>query len=91
MPKYLIKREIPGAGSMSAHDLTGASQQSCDVLRTMGPEIQWVQSYVTGDAIHCIYIATDEALLREHAEKSGFPANQIMEVRAVIDPTTAEA
>jgi hypothetical protein len=91
MPKYLIKREIPGAGGMSPVDLRGASQQSCAVLQRMGPQIQWVQSYVTGDAIHCVYIATDESLLREHAEKAGFPANEIMEIKAVIDPTTAEA
>lgn len=91
MPKYLIKREIPGAGSMSAQDLQGASQKSCAVLQNLGPQIQWVQSYVTGDAIHCIYIAPNEEHIREHAQQSGFPANEIMEVKAIIDPTTAEA
>jgi cell division inhibitor SulA len=91
MPKYLIKREIPGAGDMSPADLQGASQQSCGVLQQLGPQIQWVQSYVTGDTIHCIYIAPSEDLIREHAEASGFPANQIMEIKAIIDPTTAES
>lgn len=91
MPKYLIKRDIPGAGSMSAHDLQGASQKSCGVLQNLGPQIQWVQSYVTGDTIHCVYIAPSEDLVREHAQQAGFPANEIMEVKAIIDPTTAEA
>lgn len=91
MPKYLIRRDIPGAGKMAPHELQGASQKSCGVLQNLGPEIQWVQSYVTGDTIHCIYIAPSEALIREHAEQAGFPANEIMEVRAIIDPTTAEA
>ena len=91
MPKYLIKREIPGAGNMSAQDLQGASQTSCGVLQNLGPQIQWVHSYVTDDTIHCLYIAPSEALIREHAQQAGFPANEIMEVMAIIDPTTAEA
>lgn len=91
MPKYLIKREIPGAGSMSPQDLQGASQKSCSVLQNLGPQIQWVQSYVTGDTIHCVYIAPSEELIREHARQAGFPANEIMEVKTIIDPTTAEA
>jgi hypothetical protein len=91
VPRYLIKREIPGAGSMSSQDLHAASQNSCQVLRDLGPHIQWVQSYVTDDTIHCIYIAPSEDDIREHAQQAGFPANEIMEVRTVIDPTTAEA
>lgn len=91
MPKYLIRREIPEAGKMSAEDLQGASVTSCGVLQDLGPRIQWVQSYVTGDTIHCVYIAPSEDLVREHARQTGFPANEIMEVKAVIDPTTAEA
>ncbi len=91
MPKYLIKREIPGAGNMSPQDLQGASQKSCGVLQNLGPQIQWVESYVTADTIHCIYIAPNEDLIRKHAEQAGFPANEIMEVRAIINPTTAEA
>jgi hypothetical protein len=90
MPQYVIERDIPGAGSMSTDELKGASQQSCSVLRNLGPDIQWVHSYVTGDRIYCIYRAPDEELLRAHAEQSGFPANRISEVRAVIDPTTAD-
>ncbi len=90
MPQYVIERDIPGAGDMSTDELKGASQQSCSVLRNLGPDIQWVHSYVTGDRIYCIYRAPDEALLRAHAEQSGFPANRISEVRAVIDPTTAD-
>ena len=90
MPQYVIERDIPGAGDMSTDELKGASQQSCSVLRNLGPDIQWVHSYVTGDRIYCIYRAPDETLLRAHAEQSGFPANRISEVRAVIDPTTAD-
>ncbi|MGW8369838.1 MAG: DUF4242 domain-containing protein [Gammaproteobacteria bacterium] len=90
MPKYVIEREIPGAGNMSASDLQGASQKSCSVLRTLGTDIQWVQSYVTDNKIYCVYIAPSEELIREHAEQSGFPANAISEIRAVIDPTTSE-
>ena len=90
MPQYVIEREIPGAGAMSAEDLQGASQKSCSVLRSLGPDIQWVHSYVTGDKIYCIYRAPSEDLLKAHAEQSGFPANSIAEVKAVIDPTTAD-
>jgi hypothetical protein len=90
MPKYLIERQIPGAGNMSPEDLKAASQQSCGVLRNLGPSIQWVQSYVTGDTIHCVYIAPSEDLILQHAQEAGFPANRVMEIKAVIDPTTAE-
>ncbi len=90
MPRYLIKRDIPGAGTMSPQELQGASQKSCGVLQQLGPNIQWVQSYVTNDTIHCVYIAPSEDLIRQHAAQAGFPANEIMEIRAVIDPTTAE-
>lgn len=90
MPKYLIERRIPGAGDMSPDDLQAASQQSCGVLRELGPSIQWVQSYVTGDAIHCVYIAPSEDLILQHAREAGFPADSVMEIQAVIDPTTAE-
>lgn len=90
MPKYIIEREIPNAGSLSAQDLQGISQKSCSVLHEMGPKIQWLQSYVTGDKIYCVYIAPDAASIREHAEKGGFPANKISEIKTVIDPTTAE-
>ena len=90
MPKYLIERNIAGAGAMSPEDLRGASAKSCSVLKEMGPGIQWVQSYVTGDRIYCVYIAPDEAAIREHADRSGFPANRISEVAAIIDPTSAD-
>jgi hypothetical protein len=90
MPKYVIEREIPGAGALSAEQLKGISQKSCGVLRNMGPQIQWVESYVTGDKIYCVYIAPDEAMVREHAKQGGFPANRVSEVKAIIDPTTAE-
>ena len=90
MPKYIIEREIPGAGKLSAADLRGISQKSCGVLRSMGPQIQWVQSYVTGDKVYCVYNAPDEAAIRAHAEQGGFPANRISMVTSVIDPTTAE-
>ncbi len=90
MPKYVIERDIPGAGQLTAADLQAISQKSCGVLRNMGPQIQWVQSYVTGDKIYCIYIAPDEASVREHARQGGFPANRVSEVTVVIDPTTAE-
>lgn len=90
MPKYLIERQIPGAGNMSAQDLHGAAQKSCDVLQHLGPQIQWIHSYVTGDKIHCLYIAPSEEVIREHARQSGFPTNEIMEVKSTIDPTTAE-
>ena len=90
MPKYLIEREIPNAGSLTAEDLQGISQKSCSILQAMGPQIQWLQSYVTDDKVYCVYIAPDEASIREHAEKGGFPANSIAEIKTVIDPTTAE-
>jgi len=90
MPKYVIERELPGAGALSAAQLQAISQKSCGVLRGLGPQIQWVHSYVTGDKIYCVYIAPDEAMVRKHAEQGGFPANRVSEVKAVIDPTTAE-
>lgn len=90
MPKYVIEREIPGAGALSAEDLQGISQKSCSVLQNMGPQIQWVQSYVTGDKVYCVYIAPNEEMIREHAAQGGFPANRISEIKSVIDPTTAE-
>ena len=90
MPKYIIEREIPGAGKMSAQDLQGASQKSCSVLNEMGTGIQWIQSYVTDDRLYCVYIAPDEDAIKEHAEKSGFQANRISKICTVIDPTTAE-
>ena len=90
MPKYVIEREIPGAGNMTPRDLQGVSQTSCGVLQKLGPQIQWVQSYVTGDKIYCVYIAPNEDLIREHASQGGFPANRISEIKSVIDPTTAE-
>ena len=91
MPKYVIEREIPGAGSLSPEQLKDISQTSCGVLSEMGPEIQWVQSYVTGDKIYCVYIAPSQELVREHAEKGGFPADRVSEVTVIIDPTTAKA
>ena len=90
MPKFVIEREIPGAGQMTRSDLQAVSQKSCDVLQAMGPQVQWVQSYVTGDKIYCIYNAESEVQIREHARRGGFPANSISRVMAVIDPTTAE-
>ena len=90
MPKYVIEREIPGAGALSAEQLKGISQTSCGVLSKMGPQIQWLHSYVTGDKIYCVYIAPDEAQVREHAKQGGFPATQVSEVKTIIDPTTAE-
>ncbi|MHB8446919.1 MAG: DUF4242 domain-containing protein [Rudaea sp.] len=90
MPKYVIEREIPGAGKLSAQELHAISHKSCGVLGSMGPQIQWLQSYVTGDKIYCVYIAPDEAMVREHARQGGFPANRVSEVKAIIDPTTAE-
>ena len=91
MPKYVIEREIPGVGGSTADALQAVSQTSCSVLRELGPEIQWVQSYVTDNKIYCVYIAPNEELVREHAARGGFPANSIAEVKTVIDPTTAEA
>jgi hypothetical protein len=90
MPKYVIEREIPGAGSLSAQELNGISQKSCGVLQDLGPQIQWLHSYVTDDKIYCVYIAPNEELVREHANQGGFPANSVSEVRNIIDPTTAE-
>lgn len=90
MPQYVIERDMPGVGKLGAEELKGASQHSCNVLRDLGPNIQWVQSYVTDDKIYCIYRAPSEHLIRTHAETAGFPANRISEVRATIDPTTAE-
>jgi Protein of unknown function (DUF4242) len=90
MPKFLIEREIPGASGMSRQQLQAVSEKSCSVLRNLGPEIQWVHSYVTSDKIYCVYIAPNEQMVREHARLGGFPANRISEIKSVIDPTTAE-
>jgi hypothetical protein len=90
MPKFVIEREIPGVGHWSAEQLKAVSQTSCGVLREMGPQIQWLHSYVTDDKIYCVYIAPDEASVRTHAQKGGFPANSVSQVRTVIDPTTSE-
>jgi len=90
MPKFVIEREIPGAGNLSPQELQGISQTSCGVLQQMGPRIQWLHSYVTGDKIYCVYIAPNEEMIREHAQQGGFPANRISEIKSVIDPTTAE-
>lgn len=90
MPKFLIEREIPGAGSLTPQQLQAISQKSCSVLGGMGPQIQWVQSYVTGDKIYCVYIAPNEQMVREHARLGEFPANRVSEITSVIDPTTAE-
>ena len=90
MPKFIIERELPGAGKLKPAELQGISQKSCSVLQGMGPQIQWVQSYVTDNKIYCVYIAPNEAMVREHAKQGGFPANSVAQVRGVIDPTTAE-
>jgi len=90
MPKYVIEREIPGAGKLSAQELQAISQKSCGVLNQLGPQIQWVHSYVTDDKVYCVYIAPNEELVREHARQGGFPANRISEVKSIIDPTSAE-
>jgi hypothetical protein len=90
MPKFVIEREIPGAGKLSAQELRAISQKSCSVLRAMGPQIQWLHSYVTDDEIYCVYLAPDEETVREHARQGGFPVNRVSAVRSVIDPTTAE-
>lgn len=90
MPKYMIEREIPGAGNLSHDELQAISRKSCGVLEVLGPEIQWIQSYVTGDRITCIYVAPNEEMVREHARQGGFPADRVEEVKAIIDPTTAE-
>ncbi|GAB6068153.1 DUF4242 domain-containing protein [Methylothermus subterraneus] len=90
MPKYVIEREIPGAGALSPEELRAISQKSCGVLSRMGPAIQWVESFVTQDKVYCIYIAPDAETIREHARQGGFPADRISEVKSIIDPTTAE-
>ena len=90
MPRYVIERDLPGAGKLSPQDLKGISQKSCGVLDELGPKIQWQESFVTDDKIYCIYIAPNEELVREHARKGGFPANRVSEVRATIDPVSAE-
>jgi hypothetical protein len=91
MPKFVIERNLPGAGKLPAGELQAISQKSCGVLQSMGPSIQWVQSFVTDDKIYCVYVAPDERTVRQHAQKGGFPADSVVRVRAVIDPTTAEA
>ena len=91
MPKLVIERELPGAGTLTAEQLQGISQTSCNVLKNLGPEIQWLESYVTDDKVYCVYIAPDEATVREHARQGGFPANRVSEIKRMIDPTTAEA
>ena len=91
MPKFIIEREISGAGKLSPLDLKGVSQKSCSVLQNLGPQIQWVESYVTDDKIYCVYIAANEEMIREHARQGGFPANRVSAVRRMIDPTTAES
>lgn len=90
MPKYVIERDIPGAGQLSSGELQAVSQKSCGVLTELGPQIQWVQSYVTDNKIYCVYIAPNESLIREHARRGGFPADRVSEVKTVIDPTTSE-
>jgi hypothetical protein len=90
MPKFVIERELPGAGTLTAEQLQGISQTSCSVLKNLGPEIQWLESYVTDDKIYCVYIAPSEDLIRTHATQGGFPANSIRRIRRMIDPTTAE-
>lgn len=90
MPKYVIEREIPGAGDLTAEQLQGISQKSCGVLNELGPQIQWIQSFVTDDKVYCVYIAPNEEMVREHAKRGGFPANSVAEVKTMIDPTTAE-
>ncbi len=90
MPKFVIERNIPGAGKLTQEQLAGISQKSCGVLKQMGPQVQWVESFVTDDKIYCVYIAPDEASVREHATMGGFPANSVAQVRRMIDPTTAE-
>ena len=91
MPRFVIEREFPGAGKLSPQELQAIAQKSCSALDQLGPRIQWVQSFVTGDKIYCVYIASNEQLVREHARQGGFPANSVAEVKSIIDPTTAEA
>lgn len=90
MPKFVIERELPGAGNLSPAELQGISKKSCGVLAELGPSVQWVESFVTQDKIYCVYIAPDENMVREHAKRGGFPANRISKVKTMIDPTTAE-
>lgn len=90
MPKYLIERDIPGAGNLSPVELQAVAQKSCGVLGALGPQIQWQQSYVTGDKVYCVYIAPNEDMVREHARQGGFPANRVSRITTIIDPTTAE-
>ena len=90
MPKFVIEREIPNAGKLSPEELQGISQKSCKALQDLGPQIQWVQSYVTDDKIYCVYISPNKQMIEEHAKKGGFPANRISEIKSIIDPTTAE-
>jgi hypothetical protein len=90
MPRFVIERELPGAGKLSAAELKAISQKSCGVLDAMGPKIQWIESFVTDDKIYCVYLAPDAHTVREHAERGGFPANRVSEVRSRIDPTTAD-
>jgi hypothetical protein len=90
LPKYVIEREIPGAGSLKPEELQAISQKSCGVLKNLGPHVQWLHSYVTQDKIYCVYIAPNEKMVREHANQGGFPANKISEIKTTIDPTTAE-
>lgn len=91
MPKFVIERDIPGAGQLTTQQLNAISQKSCSVLKALGPQIQWLESYVTDDKIYCVYIAPNEAMVREHAKQGGFPANRVSQIRRMIDPTTAEA
>ena len=91
MPKFIIERDIPGAGKLSREQLQGISRKSCDVLRAMGTRVQWVESYVTDEKVYCVYIAADAELIREHAKQGGFPADRVAQVRQIIDPTTAES
>jgi len=91
MPKFVIERNIPGAGALTEEQLTGISQKSCSVLRKLGPQVQWLESFVTDDKIYCIYIAPDEATVREHAKMGGFPADSVQAIRRIIDPTTSGA
>ena len=90
MPKFIVEREFPGAGNMSSQEMQALAKKSCDVLRGMGPQVQWVQSHVTDDKLYCLYVAPSEEAVRDHAQKGGFPANRVSRVRAVIDPTTEE-
>jgi hypothetical protein len=90
MPKFVIERDIPGAGKISPQEMKAIAQKSCNVLREMGPQVQWIHSYVTDDKIYCVYVAPDEKAVREHALKGGFPANRVSRVRSIIDPTTSE-